>query len=125
MQKGLPFLMAALTRILFIKALFCNKVLISHMEGGFGMANKMARTISAFTQDKVLYPNAKGVIVSVTSRNTGCTLVRLCRTMSEAEAFIDAASPVVDDNGECFWSTTKVSNLIEFVPLNQVIGGRK
>ena len=59
-------------------------------------------------------PVASGYIVTVTSKNTGKSVVRYCKTDLDAEEFIDYACFVVDENGEAWWSMQEANLLSVF-----------
>lgn len=62
-------------------------------------------SIRQLSKGKFLFgEDCPGYLVTVTSKNTGRTLVRYCKDDDESEKFIDYASCLVDDNGQVFYS---------------------
>lgn len=65
-------------------------------------------------REQKVCPVASGSIVTVTSKNTGKTLMRWCANDDDAEAFIDCAMFVADKDGEIWWSMQSVNLLSAF-----------
>lgn len=71
-------------------------------------------THCSLPKDQRICPGATGYIVTVTSKNTGRSFVRYCKTEEDAEQFIDYACFVADKNGEVWWSMQEVNMLRVF-----------